>query len=144
MGDGDSFLKLRKTHRTRRQVRKCGPREVGTQKLIPTPDFRISRGERRHGEALENEEKPGGGSWGVEIITGFQTESGQTYFSQKGHTSHMFCHIWFKQRTACHKCCHKCCHIFPWKLTMGNCGTSATTPFVLTPSGSCRDNQGNV
>ena len=28
--------------------------------------------------------------------------------------------------------------MFAWKLTTVNCGTSGTTPFVLTPSGSCR------
>ena len=38
-------------------------------------------------------------------------------------------------------CCHSLPHfarIFTWQLIRGNCCTSATTPFVLTPSGSCQ------
>ena len=67
--------------------------------------------------------------------------SGQTGFSQKGHKFLTFCHIdilcftrarvatfcnisYFLQRFA---------HIFPRKFIRGNCGTSAVTPFVLTP-----------
>ena len=34
--------------------------------------------------------------------------------------------------------CHMLPCIFPWKFTRGNRGTSATTAFVLTPSGSCQ------
>ena len=30
-----------------------------------------------------------------------------------------------------------CCSHFPWKFIRGKCGTSAATPFVLTPSGRC-------
>ena len=40
---------------------------LGTQNDIPTPDFRISPGERKHREAQQNEEEPGGRSWGVGI-----------------------------------------------------------------------------
>ena len=78
----------------------------------------------------------------------FQTGSGQTGFSQKGHRSHTVSNVLIWVRTCCDilqyfvTFCHMlqyCSHfayIFPCKFIRGNRGTSATTPFVLTPSGS--------
>ena len=40
---------------------------LGTRKVIPTPDFRISPDGRKHRGAQENKEQPGGRSWGVGI-----------------------------------------------------------------------------
>ena len=81
------------------------------------------------------------------LITGFQTGSGQTGFSQKGHISLHFA-------ICCYKCAHvvACCsslsrfamlphvaHVFLRRFISGNCGTSATTPSVPTPSGSFQE-----
>ena len=91
------------------------------------------------------------GSWSVDFrpccffsLTGFQTGSGQTWFSQKGHKSVTLCHIWFKCAhvdVVCHIwqiLLHHFTYIFLWMFMRGNCDTSAMTPFVLTPSGSCQ------
>ena len=43
--------------------------------------------------------------------------------------------------------CHRLprvAHIFPWELITGNLGTTATTPLVLTPSGSCQVKRGRA
>ena len=60
--------------------------------------------------------------------------------SQRGRESRAFCHILLSVRASHHIQPQfvTFCHIFPRKLTMRNCGTSVTTPIVLTPSGSCQ------
>ena len=81
-------------------------------------------------------------------FAGFRTGSGQSGFSQKGHSSLHVAMFYFKSAYVA-TCCYMlprfvtCCnsllhvdHIFLGKLIRGNDGTSATTPFVPTPSGS--------
>ena len=43
---------------------------IGIQKVIPTPDFRISPGGRKHRKTQENREQPGGRNPGVGISFG--------------------------------------------------------------------------
>ena len=45
------------------------------------------------------------------------------------------CHMWFWCK---HFATSTFCHVLPRELTMGNRGTSVTTPFLLTPSGICQ------
>ena len=66
------------------------------------------------------------------------------YLLQKGYKSPALCNSLSKCAHFA-TCCHNmlphfaaCYNIFASKPTMGNCGTSVITPFVLTPSGSCR------
>ena len=84
---------------------------------------------------------------------GFQSGVGADglSFYRGGHESHTFCDRGFA--SSAHRGCHMLpsfatfgiclspvaifCNIFLVKLIMGNCGASVTTPFVLTPSGSC-------
>ena len=76
------------------------------------------------------------------IVIGFQTGSGQTGFSQKGHISWHFIILCFKcARVATFVILSRFRHmlqhfanISPWKFTRGRCGTSATTSFVPTPA----------
>ena len=73
-------------------------------------------------------------------FTGFQKGSGQTGFSQKGRKFLTFIIFVFESAhvaTFCRMLSHFA-YISPWKLIRGNCATSAVTPFVLTPSGSCQ------
>ena len=68
--------------------------------------------------------------------------SGQTGFLQRCRESpRQSCRISFWARTICAtRALHMAtsCHILPQRSNLGNYGTSVTTPFVLTPSGSCQ------
>ena len=71
-------------------------------------------------------------------LAGFRTGSGQKGFLQKGHKSLTLCYILPQLATCCNNMFQHFAHVSQWKSIMGNCGTSATIPFVLTPSGSCQ------
>ena len=69
------------------------------------------------------------------FLTGFQAGSGRAGLTQKGHKYHTCCGIQFKCAHFATNTIHLVTLSHDSWLMFGNCGTSVTTPFVLTQSG---------